>query len=85
MLHGGFLLQFFARLFELPDQPASGWSEVMRVLRASGKLLEDTLNGDAESVAAAFDQAHTELSSILTYNGSMRTTGSLTGICWQVH
>ena len=57
----------------------------MRVLRASGKLLEDTLNGDAESVAAALDQAHTELSSILTYNASMRTTGSLTGICWQVH
>lgn len=84
MLHGGFLLHFFARLFELPDQPASGWSEVMRVLRASGKLLEDTLNGDAESVAA-LDQAHTELSSILTYNASMRTTGSLTGICWQVH
>ncbi len=84
MLHGGFLLQFFARLFELPDQPASGWSEVMRVLRASGKLLEDTLNGDAESVAA-LDQAHTELSFILTYNASMRTTGSLTGICWQVH
>ncbi len=84
MLHGGFLLQFFARLFELPDQPVSGWSEVMRVLRASGKLLEDTLNGDAESVAA-LDQAHTELSPILTYNASMRTTGSLTGICWQVH
>lgn len=45
-----------------------GWSEVMRVLRASEKLLEYTLNGDAESVAAALDQAHTEIASILTYN-----------------
>lgn len=28
-----------------------GWAEVMRVLKASEKLLEDTLRGDAESVA----------------------------------
>lgn len=45
-----------------------GWSEVMRILRASEKLLEDTLNGDAGSVAAALDWAHTEIASILTYN-----------------
>ena len=41
-----------------------GWAEVMRVLKASEKLLADTLNGDEESV----DRAHTEVASILTYN-----------------
>ena len=46
----------------------SGWSNVMRVLKASEKLLEDTLRGDAESVVKALDQAHTEAASILTYN-----------------
>lgn len=46
----------------------SGWPEIMRVLKASDKLLEDTLNGDADSVARGLDQAHTEAASILTYN-----------------
>lgn len=46
----------------------SGWSNVMRILKASEKLLEDTLKGDAESVAKALDWAHTEVASILTYN-----------------
>lgn len=45
-----------------------GWAEVMRVLKASDKLLEATLNGDEESVARGLDRAHTEVSSILTYN-----------------
>ncbi|MCI8489889.1 MAG: AAA family ATPase [Lachnospiraceae bacterium] len=45
-----------------------GWPEVMRVLKASEKLLEDTLALDEKSVAAALDNAHTEVSSILTYN-----------------
>lgn len=45
-----------------------GWPEVMRVLKASEKLLADTINGDAQSVAEALDRAHTEVSSILTYN-----------------
>ena len=46
----------------------SGWAEVMRVLKASEKLLADTLRGDAENVAKALDRAHTEIASILTYN-----------------
>ena len=46
----------------------SGWPEVMRVLKASAKLLEDTLNGDEESVARGLDRAHSEVASILTYN-----------------
>ncbi len=46
----------------------SGWPEVMRVLKASEKLLEDTLRGDAQSVAEMLDRAHTEVASILTYN-----------------
>ncbi|MCM1026127.1 MAG: AAA family ATPase, partial [Roseburia sp.] len=45
-----------------------GWPEVMRILKASEKLLEDTLRGDKESVAEALDRAHTEAASILTYN-----------------
>lgn len=46
----------------------SGWTEIMRILKASEKLLEDTLHCDAESVAKGLDQAHTEVASILTYN-----------------
>lgn len=45
-----------------------GWAEVMRVLKASAKLLEDTLQGDEEGVARGLDQAHMEVASILTYN-----------------
>lgn len=45
-----------------------GWPEIMRVLKASEKLLEDTLRCDAESVARGLEQAHMEVSSILAYN-----------------
>ena len=45
-----------------------GWPEVMRVLRSSEKLLEDTLGGNADSVAQGLDKAHTEVASVLTYN-----------------
>ena len=45
-----------------------GWPEVMRVLKASERLLESTLLCDEESVARGLDRAHTEVSSILTYN-----------------
>ena len=40
----------------------------MRVLKASERLLEDTLLCDEKSVATGLDNAHTEISSILTYN-----------------
>lgn len=45
-----------------------GWTEIMRILKASEKLLEDTLKGDEKSVAIGLDHAHTEAASILTYN-----------------
>lgn len=45
-----------------------GWSEIVRVLKASEKLLEDTLRCDEKSVAEGLDRAHTEVASILTYN-----------------
>ncbi len=45
-----------------------GWAEVMRVLKASEKLLADTLRGDADAVAEGLDQAHMEVASILSYN-----------------
>lgn len=45
-----------------------GWPEVMRVLKASDKLLEDTLLCEETSVAEALDRTHGEVASILTYN-----------------
>lgn len=45
-----------------------GWEEIMRILKASEKLLEDTLKGDEKSVARGLDKAHMEAASILTYN-----------------
>lgn len=45
-----------------------GWSKVMNVLKASEKLLDDTLGGDAAGVADGLDRAHSEVASILTYN-----------------
>ena len=45
-----------------------GWAEVMGVLQASEKLLEDTLRCDEKSVAEGLDQAHAEIASILTYH-----------------
>ncbi len=45
-----------------------GWAEVMRVLKASDRLLQDTLRGDADAVAQGLDQAHMEVASVLSYN-----------------
>lgn len=45
-----------------------GWQEVMEVLKASEKLLEDTLRCDERRVALGLDRAHMEVASILTYN-----------------
>lgn len=45
-----------------------GWTEIMRILKASEKLLEDTLLGDEKSVAKGLELAHMEAASILTYN-----------------
>ncbi len=47
---------------------AGGWADVMDVLKASEKLLEDTLRCDEEKVARGLDKAHMEVASILTYN-----------------
>ena len=58
-----------------------GWKEVMSVLKASEKLLEDTLNGDAESVAEGLDKAHMEVASILTYN-SENSLGAAIGLAY---
>jgi len=56
-----------AREFE-NAMSVGGWPEVMRVLKASERLLEDTLRCDGESVAEGLDRAHTEVASVLTYN-----------------
>lgn len=36
----------------------SGWSEIMRILKSSEKLLQDTLNGSADCVAEGLDKPH---------------------------
>ncbi|MDE6983905.1 MAG: ATP-binding protein [Lachnospiraceae bacterium] len=58
-----------------------GWTEVMHVLQASEKLLDDTLSADAESVAAALDWAYTEIASILTYNDE-NALGAAVGLAY---
>jgi len=47
---------------------AGGWSEIIRILKASEKLLEDTLCCNEERVAEGLDRAHADVASILTYN-----------------
>lgn len=46
----------------------NGWPEVMRVVKASERLLEDTLACDEKRVAKGLDRAHMEVASVLTYN-----------------
>lgn len=45
-----------------------GWQEVMCVLQASDRLLEDTLSCRAERVAEGLDRAHAQVASVLAYN-----------------
>lgn len=45
-----------------------GWAEIMRILKASDKLLEDTLLCNESSVARGLDEAHMEAASILAYH-----------------
>lgn len=45
-----------------------GWEELMKSIRVSDKLLEATLNGDAEKVAEMIAESHNENTSILQYN-----------------
>ncbi|MBR6043259.1 MAG: AAA family ATPase [Paludibacteraceae bacterium] len=44
------------------------YKSVMAVVNASKRLLDDTINGNEESVARALNAAHTEVTSPLTYN-----------------
>ena len=47
---------------------SSKWDGVIRAVSGSDKLLDATLNGDEEAVAAAIDEAHSDTVSILQYN-----------------
>ena len=47
---------------------ANRWEHVVRALQQSERLLEATLRGDADTVARMMDDAHTENTSILSYN-----------------
>jgi len=44
------------------------YAPVMEMINASKQLLEDTINGDAQAVAAALDKAHVRATNPLTYN-----------------
>ena len=46
----------------------TGWTNVIKALQQSEKLLQATLDGDEEAVACGVDAAHDENTSILSYN-----------------
>ena len=46
----------------------TSWSELIKTIENSKKLLEATVNCDEKAVASAIDMAHDEQTSILTYN-----------------
>ena len=46
----------------------SGWTNVIKAIEQSEKLLQATLEGDEEAVARGVDAAHDEHTSILSYN-----------------
>lgn len=58
-----------------------GWQEVMRILKASERLLEDTLLCDEKSVAEGLDRAHMEAASILAYNDE-NSLGAAIGLAY---
>jgi len=55
------------REFERTIQDAN-WGRLAKIVNGSEQLLEDTLAGNADAVAAAIDYAHDESTSILQYN-----------------
>lgn len=46
----------------------TGWKEIVEILRNSDQLLNDTINGNEESVAKAIEFVHEQNTSILNYN-----------------
>jgi hypothetical protein len=44
------------------------WNEMEKVLKSSKNLLEATINGDEDFVSKALDDAHSDVTSLLTYN-----------------
>lgn len=44
------------------------WTNVIRAIADSERLLSDTLSGNEDAVATAIDRAHSELTSVLKYN-----------------
>ncbi|MCI7605425.1 MAG: ATP-binding protein, partial [Spirochaetales bacterium] len=54
-----------------------GYMEVARMINASKKLLEDTINGDENAVAEGVAKAHMECSSIPQYNNEASLQSSL--------
>lgn len=45
-----------------------GWENLMKAIRSSDRLLEATLNGEADRVAELIEQCHSENTSVLQYN-----------------
>ena len=44
------------------------YKQIFAIINASKRLLDDTINGNAEAVARALDAAHTQVTNPLTYN-----------------
>ena len=49
-------------------EDSSDYTQVMKVINASKRLLDDTINGNEEAVARALNAAHTEVTNPRTYN-----------------
>ena len=79
LIHLGYLAydfdtkEIFIPNYEIREQFIStvrvlGWDDVIKSIQLSDKLLDATLNGDAEKVAEIVEQVHDENTSILQYN-----------------
>ena len=79
LIHLGYLAydfdtkEIFIPNYEIREQFIStvrvlGWDDVIKSIQLSDKLLDATLNGDAEKVAEIVEQVHDENTSILKYN-----------------
>ena len=63
---------------------AGGWENVMKVIADSERLLQNTLEGREDEVAAALDHAHTEIASNLDYNNEFAMGCAVILAYWSV-
>ncbi len=56
----------------------TGWTEILKMIDQSEKLLKATVSGDAEAVAACLDLAHESYTSIIGYNNEASLASVIT-------